>query len=170
LPGGRKIQTEVSGTGNWANPVLGANIPSEQVVELLLLRCELIRQVERLVLSLGEASLDLEAVGFQHNLMRHVIAGHSVQLAIGLDGFLNTFERALGLQDSIVAPLDLVNRFLLNQSQHLSLDIAGKRGLLDIKPDSILLRERLENHPGEAGCKPAIKADGEKGFDSGKDV
>ena len=65
-----------------------------------------LRQVERLLFGLGEARFDLKAVGFQRNWSCHVIARHTLQLAIEPDGSLHACERTLGLQNSVVSVAD----------------------------------------------------------------
>ena len=143
-PRGLGIRLEEAHLGHRVHPEGGPGLPAQDVVELLSPSDQIVRRGEGVGLRLGEPSLDIEAIGPERLPLRDLLGHHAVELAERPDGLLDGRDRALRLEDEIVAALDVVGDPLTLGPQILAGDVLRHAKLVDVGNIVALRQERLK--------------------------
>src|SRR5262245_32032624 len=140
---GGKVCFVAAERGDRADAEFGLRVAPQQLIELLLLRRQLIAQAERVVLRLLQPRADFQAVGFQRDLLDDVFAGHTVEFLIQPDRFLRREQRALRLENGVVTAPHVVDDRLPLQAQLLFGDLLPDAQLFQAEIYAVELRQRL---------------------------
>src|SRR5262249_8285959 len=135
--------------GDRTDAELGLRVAPQQLIELLLLRRQLVAQAERVVLHLLQPRADFQAVGFQRDLLDDIFAGYAVEFLIQPNRFLRRAQGALRLENCVIAAPHVVDDRLPLQAQLLFGDLPPDAQLFQPEIDAVELRQRLIDLAGD---------------------